>query len=108
MIESASLNLIIHEFAHDIGEGVGQWEVCPICMSFLLVFCLSERIAMTIDQVFEMILADPYMWGKTGMSEDRRHYFRHWHRKKKNVSVGKKLEIIQAVGIEVKMVFLKK
>lgn len=60
---------------------------------------------MTIDEMFEMILNDPYVWGKTGMNEDRRHYFRYWHRKGKNVSVGRKLEIIKAAGIEVKTSF---
>ncbi len=61
---------------------------------------------MNIDEMFEMILNDPYIWGKTGLSEDRRHYFRHWHRKGKNVSVGKKLEIIETAGYKMLYAFL--
>lgn len=60
---------------------------------------------MTIDSAFELILEDSYLWGKTGLSEDRRHYFRHWHKKGKCISTGKKLELIGAAGIEVGFTF---
>ena len=55
---------------------------------------------MTADQVFEMILNDPYLWGRTGLSEGRRYYFRYWHKKGKYISDKKKLELILATGIK--------
>lgn len=63
---------------------------------------------MSTDEAFKVILNDPYLWSKTGLSQSRRHYFRHMFRKKKSISLEKKLDLLQKAGIDFEIKFLFK
>lgn len=72
------------------------------------VLSLIKPAKMDINDAFKILVNDAYLWGKTGLSPQRRHYFRHMFRKDKNISLDKKLELLRKAGFEVELRFRMK